>query len=181
MTTARSRCAASPVCPAPRTWIRRGRPWSCSIAGSSGAATTTVAAWRNWPELPRSLDSAIPAKWNRRLNFPEICCPATSAPTTLRFRLSQNYSLEELPFPEFTVPIDHTSLAGYTAATGEPLVIEDVYLLPNDVSYRQNRTFDEKFGYRTKSMLVIPMRTHRDEIIGVLQLINRKRDHGAVL
>ena len=104
-----------------------------------------------------------------------------SAPTTLRFRLSQNFSLEDLPFPEITVPIDHTSLAGYTAATGEPLVIEDVYLLPNDVSYRQNRSFDEKFGYRTKSMLVIPMRTHRDEIIGVLQLINRKRNSDAVL
>ena len=104
-----------------------------------------------------------------------------SAPTTLRFRLSQNYSLTDLPFQESTVPIDHTSLAGYTAATGEPLVIEDVYLLPNDVSYRQNRSFDEKFGYRTKSMLVIPMRTHRDEIIGVLQLINRKRDRDAVL
>ena len=103
------------------------------------------------------------------------------APTTLRFRLSQNYSLKDLPFPEFTVPIDHSSLAGYTAATGEPLVIEDVYLLPNDVSYRQNRTFDEKFGYRTKSMLVIPMRTHRDEIIGVLQLINRKRERETVL
>ena len=58
------------------------------------------------------------------------------APTTLRFRLSQNYSLKDLPFPETTVPIDHTSLAGYTAATGELLVIEDVYLLPNDVSYR---------------------------------------------
>ena len=104
-----------------------------------------------------------------------------AAPTTLRFRLSQNYSLQDLPFSETTVPIDHTSLAGYTAATGEPLVIEDVYLLPNDVSYRQNRSFDEKFGYRTKSMLVIPMRTHRDEIIGVLQLINRKREREAVL
>src|SRR5690349_914442 len=104
-----------------------------------------------------------------------------SAPTTLRFGLSQNYSLEDLPFPEITVPIDHSSLAGYAAATGEPLVIEDVYLLPNDVSYRQNRSFDEKFGYRTKSMLVIPMRTHRDEIIGVLQLINRKRDSKTVL
>jgi HD-GYP domain-containing protein (c-di-GMP phosphodiesterase class II) len=104
-----------------------------------------------------------------------------STPTTLRFRLSQNYSLKDLPFPEITVPIDHTSLAGYTAATGEPLVIEDVYLLPNDVSYRQNRSFDEKFGYRTKSMLVIPMRTHRDEIIGVLQLINRKRNSEALL
>ena len=51
-----------------------------------------------------------------------------------------------------------------------------MYLLPDDVTYKQNRSFDEKFGYRTKSMLVIPMKTHRDEIIGVLQLINRKRD-----
>src|SRR5207237_2916450 len=104
-----------------------------------------------------------------------------NTPTTLRFKLSQNFSLPDIPLAEYTVPIDHTSLAGYAAATGEPLVIADVYLLPNDVSYRQNRSFDEKLGYRTKSMLVIPMRTHRDEIIGVLQLINRKRDHGAVL
>ena len=98
-----------------------------------------------------------------------------AAPTTLRFKLAQNFTLPALPLAEGTVPIDHTSLAGYAAATGEPLVIADVYLLPDDVSYRQNRSFDEKFGYRTKSMLVIPMKTHRDEIIGVLQLINRKR------
>ena len=95
---------------------------------------------------------------------------------TLRFKLSQNHTLPALPFNEFTVPVDHTSLAGYAAATGEPLVIADVYLLPDDVTYRQNRSFDDKFGYRTKSMLVIPMKTHRDEVIGVLQLINRKRD-----
>ena len=96
-------------------------------------------------------------------------------PTGLRFKLAQNYSLPNLPLHEFTVPVDHTSLSGYTAATGEPLVIPDVYLLPDDLSYKQNRSFDEKFGYRTKSMLVIPMKTHRDEIVGVLQLINRKR------
>ena len=96
-------------------------------------------------------------------------------PKELRFKLSQNYTLPNLPFSEFTVPIDHTSLAGYTAATREPLVIADVYLLSQDVEYRQNRSFDEKFGYRTKSMLVIPMTTHRDEVIGVLQLINRKK------
>jgi HD-GYP domain-containing protein (c-di-GMP phosphodiesterase class II) len=94
----------------------------------------------------------------------------------LRFKLSQNHTLPTLPLTEFTVPIDHTSLAGYAAATGEPLVIADVYLLPDDVSYKQNRSFDDKFGYRTKSMLVIPLKTHRDETIGVLQLINRKRD-----
>ncbi|HVX39012.1 MAG TPA: HD domain-containing phosphohydrolase [Gemmatimonadaceae bacterium] len=101
--------------------------------------------------------------------------------TTLRFKLTQNHSLPALPFTEFTVPVDHTSLSGYAAATGEPLVIADVYLLPDNVSYKQNRSFDEKFGYRTKSMLVIPMKTHRDEIIGVLQLINRKRDPEARL
>jgi HD-GYP domain-containing protein (c-di-GMP phosphodiesterase class II) len=96
-------------------------------------------------------------------------------PTHLKFKLSQNISLPNLPLAEFIVPIDHGSLAGYAAATGEPLVIDDVYLLPGDVSYRQNRSFDEKFGYRTKSMLVLPMKTHRDEVVGVLQLLNRKR------
>jgi HD-GYP domain-containing protein (c-di-GMP phosphodiesterase class II) len=97
------------------------------------------------------------------------------SPSRLRFKLAQNFSLPNLPLSEFTVPIDHTSLAGYTAASGEALVIADVYLLPEDVEYKQNRSFDEKFGYRTKSMLVIPMKTHRDEVIGVLQLMNRKR------
>jgi HD-GYP domain-containing protein (c-di-GMP phosphodiesterase class II) len=101
--------------------------------------------------------------------------------SSLRFKLSQNHTLPALPLTEFTVAIDHASLAGYAAATGAPLVIADVYLLPDDVSYKQNRTFDEKFGYRTKSMLVIPMTTHRDEVIGVLQLINRKRDADARL
>jgi HD-GYP domain-containing protein (c-di-GMP phosphodiesterase class II) len=99
----------------------------------------------------------------------------------LRSKLTQNFTLPTLPVTEFTVPIDHASLSGYAAATGEPLVIGDVYLLPDDVSYRQNRSFDDKFGYRTKSMLVIPMKTHRDEVIGVLQLINRKRDPDARL
>lgn len=102
-------------------------------------------------------------------------------PKKLRFKLSQNFSLPNLPFSEFTVAVDHSSLSGYVAATAQPLVIPDVYLLPEDVTYKQNRSFDEKFGYRTKSMLVLPMRTHKDEVIGVLQLINRKRNPGAML
>jgi HD-GYP domain-containing protein (c-di-GMP phosphodiesterase class II) len=97
-------------------------------------------------------------------------------PTSLRSMVSQNFTLPNLPVADFTFPISHASLSGYAAATGEPLVIADVYLLPDDVSYKQNRSFDEKFSYRTKSMLVIPMKTHRDEVIGVLQLLNRKKD-----
>jgi HD-GYP domain-containing protein (c-di-GMP phosphodiesterase class II) len=60
-------------------------------------------------------------------------------------------------------------------------VIDDAYFLPPDVEYTINRSFDERYGYRTKSMLVIPMKDHKDQIIGVLQLINRKRNLEAVL
>jgi hypothetical protein len=96
-------------------------------------------------------------------------------PRELRFKFAQNFTLPDLPLTAFAVPFDHTSLAGYAASTGAPLVLPDVYLLDADAPYQLNRSFDEKFGYRTKSMLVIPMRSHRDEVIGVLQLINRKR------
>ncbi len=99
----------------------------------------------------------------------------SGAPFRLRCAIAQNHSLPGLPFATFTVPISHASLSGYAAATGEPLVIGDVYLLPDDSSYKQNRSFDDKVGYRTKSMLVLPMKSHRDEVVGVLQLINRKR------
>ncbi|MGH7531508.1 MAG: HD domain-containing phosphohydrolase [Gemmatimonadales bacterium] len=99
----------------------------------------------------------------------------------LRFRLAQTFSKPEAPFVEFTIPVDRTSLAGYCAVTGDPLVIDDAYFLPPDVEYTINRSFDERYGYRTKSMLVIPMKDHKDEIIGVLQLINRKRSADAVL
>jgi HD-GYP domain-containing protein (c-di-GMP phosphodiesterase class II) len=99
----------------------------------------------------------------------------------LRFRLAQTFSKPEAPFVEFTIPLDRTSLAGYTATTGEPLVIDDAYFLPPDVEYTINRSFDERYGYRTKSMLVIPMKDHKEDIIGVLQLINRKRNFEARL
>jgi HD-GYP domain-containing protein (c-di-GMP phosphodiesterase class II) len=99
----------------------------------------------------------------------------------LRFSLAQTFSKPEAPFVEFTIPMDRASLAGYTATTGEPLVIDDAYYLPPDVEYSINRSFDERYGYRSKSMMVIPMKDHRDQMIGVLQLINRKRDFAAVL
>ena len=99
----------------------------------------------------------------------------------LRFKLSQNQSRPDIPFVEFTIPIDHASLAGYAATEGEPLVIDDVYMLPGDVAYSFNRSFDERYGYRTKSMLVIPMQNHQGDVIGVLQLINRKRDPATIL
>jgi HD-GYP domain-containing protein (c-di-GMP phosphodiesterase class II) len=99
----------------------------------------------------------------------------------LRFKLAQNDTVPNLPFVEFTMPLDHASQAGYVCSTGEPLVIDDVYFLPPDVEYSFNRSIDERNNYRSKSMLTVPMKNHKGEIIGALQLINRKRDADAVL
>lgn len=95
----------------------------------------------------------------------------------LHFIASHNETLPHLPSPTFRLPLDESSLAGYVATTGEPLILRDVYELPDNVPYSFNReAFDEKYGYRAKSMLIVPMIDHRDRVVGVLQLINRKSD-----
>jgi HD-GYP domain-containing protein (c-di-GMP phosphodiesterase class II) len=93
----------------------------------------------------------------------------------LRFKLAQNDSVR-VPFTEFTLPIDDTSVAGYVALTGSVLQLDDAYVLPPGSRFRINREFDERVGYRTRSMLVVPMATPQGTVIGVLQLINCKRD-----
>ncbi|MFW6198967.1 MAG: HD domain-containing phosphohydrolase [Gemmatimonadota bacterium] len=93
----------------------------------------------------------------------------------LHFLRAQNDSIPGLPEPDFTLPLDETSVAGYAALTAEPLVIDDAYRIPDDAPYSFNRGFDEEYGYRAKSMLVAPMIDHRERVVGVLQLINRKR------
>ncbi|ODS31618.1 MAG: hypothetical protein SCARUB_03251 [Candidatus Scalindua rubra] len=93
----------------------------------------------------------------------------------LIFKLVQNDTLPNLKFQEYALPLTRTSMAGYVALTGEFVNLEDVYNVPKDADYTFNKIFDMKFKYRTKSMLVIPMKDHKNKIIGVLQLINRKK------
>ncbi|HEY3054765.1 MAG TPA: HD domain-containing phosphohydrolase [Thermoanaerobaculia bacterium] len=92
----------------------------------------------------------------------------------LRWKLAQNDSIH-VDFEEKVLQITRRSLAGYVAMTGETLVIDDAYHLPPDAEYTINRSFDEENHYLTKSLLVFPMTNHVGDIIGVLQLINRKR------
>ncbi|HUG35579.1 MAG TPA: HD domain-containing phosphohydrolase [Candidatus Limnocylindrales bacterium] len=94
----------------------------------------------------------------------------------LHFLRAQNDSLPDLPDPDFTLPLDRSSIAGYAASSGEPLLIEDVYEIPEYAPYSFNRGFDRKHGYRAKSMLTVPMKDHKERVVGVLQLINRKRN-----
>jgi HD-GYP domain-containing protein (c-di-GMP phosphodiesterase class II) len=98
----------------------------------------------------------------------------------LHFLRSQNDTLPDLPQPNFSLPLNQGSIAGYAATTGEPLVLDDVYEMPADLPFSFNKAaFDEKHGYRAKSMLVVPMVDHKGHVVGVLQLINRKSDPDA--
>ncbi|ACF14228.1 putative metal dependent phosphohydrolase [Chloroherpeton thalassium ATCC 35110] len=99
----------------------------------------------------------------------------------LRFRHTKNYS-KAVPFKEFTMPISPNSIAGYVALSGKPLNLPDVYEISGGVPYGfGGRNFDQSIGYRTTSMLVVPMLNRSEETIGVIQLINKKRDVTAVL
>jgi putative nucleotidyltransferase with HDIG domain len=80
-----------------------------------------------------------------------------------------------------SLPIDRTSLAGYVAHTGDPLLIDDVYDIRTDVSYSFNPDFDVKAHYKTTSMLIVPLLTRQRDVVGVLQLINATADDGTTV
>ncbi len=61
-----------------------------------------------------------------------------------------------------------SGIAGYVFETGEPQLIEDVYEDP-----RFHPGFDRRTGYRTRSMLCVPIQA-KERVIGVSQVINRQ-------
>ncbi|MDY6781413.1 MAG: HD domain-containing phosphohydrolase [Cyanobacteriota bacterium] len=93
----------------------------------------------------------------------------------LIFKVAQNDSLPEIgSFQEFAIDLTQESLAGYVALTQRSLNLPDAYNLLSGLPYKLDQHFDRNFAYRTRSILVLPMQDARGEIIGVLQLINRK-------
>ena len=89
---------------------------------------------------------------------------------------------KKLIYTTFTVPINHESISGYVASTGETLNIPDVYHLPVDeVPYRFDPSYDKKSQYRSQSMLTIPLKNNQGKVIGVMQLINAQNDKEEVI
>ncbi|MGH7283968.1 MAG: GAF domain-containing protein, partial [Polyangiaceae bacterium] len=93
----------------------------------------------------------------------------------LRFKLTQNES-REFDSREFVIPMSNRSIAGSAALNKKSINIADVYELPAGSPFGFDKSFDEKIGYVTKSMLTVPLISQRDEVIGVIQLINKKKD-----
>lgn len=86
---------------------------------------------------------------------------------TLRSFVGGRYGQANIP----PVPINRDSVSGYAATTGEMLNISDVYD-PEWQRFEGPRNYDRMTGYRTRSMLVVPLRDHEGQVIGVLQLLN---------
>lgn len=105
----------------------------------------------------------------------------------LVFTHAQNKTLSDrlprgkkLIYSTFSLPITQKSLSGYAAMTGETLIEQDVYTL-SDKPYSFDKSFDEKTSYRTKSVMTIPLKNERNDILGVMQIINPKDDAGDII
>lgn len=72
---------------------------------------------------------------------------------------------------------NHGNVSAYVALTGKTINIPDVYD-SEGFDFKGTRNFDSQTGYRSKSMLVVPMKNHLNDIIGVLQLLNARDDAG---
>ena len=107
-------------------------------------------------------------------------------PDTLRFSHVHNDSLfrknmaNAAMFTTFTVPVSEMSIVGFAAKTGKTVVIDDAYRLPRNLPYSFNAAFDKRTGYRTTSILAIPLRSYEDRLVGVMQIINARSENDQV-
>ena len=83
-------------------------------------------------------------------------------------------------YQNFAVPISEHSIVGYVAKTRQMLTIDDAYELDATLPFSFNKSFDEKSGYRTTSMLTIPLIAQESRLVGVMQLINARNERGRV-
>jgi response regulator RpfG family c-di-GMP phosphodiesterase len=72
----------------------------------------------------------------------------------------------------FRVPISAGSISGKVTMTGRKINERDVYSIPPDAGYTFMASFDERTGYRTRSLFTYPLSTASGEVLGVIQLAN---------
>ena len=109
---------------------------------------------------------------------------------TLQFSIIHNKSLNihlggktgnAIQFPDLPLAIDgvpnHNAIAAHCALAKKTINIKDAYL-ETGFDFSGAKSFDAKMGYRTQSVLAIPLINHQDKVLAVLQLINAKNDAG---
>jgi len=79
---------------------------------------------------------------------------------------------------QIVVPISQSSIAGFTAITGETVFVDNLYEISAGLPYTFDPSFDLSLGYCSRSMLSFPLLNHDRRVIGVVQLINRRGRDG---
>ncbi len=80
-----------------------------------------------------------------------------------------------------SVPISRESIAGSSVVNGQIIMVDDVYnIKEQECNCSFNKKFDENTGYRTKSIIAIPLKTIGNKIVGVIQLINARDENGKI-
>ncbi len=98
----------------------------------------------------------------------------------LQFSVSQNDSQPTAEFKGFTMPVSGESIVGTAVLSAEVVNIPDLYKLDppgtgnNPWGFVHDRTLDDFHGYQTRSILTAPMISARGDVIGVIQLINKR-------
>ena len=96
---------------------------------------------------------------------------------SLRFAISENDSVDA-PLEAFTMPVTDGSIVGASVLTGRVIRIDDLYASGESQAlgrvFKHDRSFDERFGYQTRSMLTTPMISPDGRVLAVIQLINAK-------
>lgn len=93
----------------------------------------------------------------------------------LIFKYTMNMT-KSFPFNEFRMPINMNSIAGACACTGDSYNFKRMTEVETKLGFKHNTSFDESYGYKTVNMLVIPLTNYKEEVIGVIQLINKKTE-----
>ncbi len=88
---------------------------------------------------------------------------------------------QKLIYKVFTVPVTKKTISGYVASTGKALNIQDVYRLPESAPYGFDPSYDLISGYRSTSMMTVPLKTNTNEILGVIQTINKRGENNTVV
>ena len=107
----------------------------------------------------------------------------------LIFSAVQNDALEKMMshekltalFMDAPVQANEQSVAGFVASSGTTLNIPDVNAIPTGTPYTFNRSWDATTGYRTQSVLVVPLTGRSGNNVGVLELINARDETGGVV
>ncbi len=97
---------------------------------------------------------------------------------TLQNRLGKG---KKLPFESYSVAVSDKSIAGFTALKSACLNIKDVYNLPPESLFAFNSFNDKKTGYKTVSMISVPLVSQLDKVIGVVQIINARNSDGSIV